>query len=157
MSSRRSRRLVRSTSLREPSGSSIARTPASASSGSVSSKIRPFERASVITVMRTRDNRGFYRKDRGKPCISMTSGHAPSGHPSDPRAELRQLLLDALVAAVEVVDAVDARLAFGNEARDDEARRGAQVRRHDVRALQPGHTVDHGGVAGDLDIGTQPL
>src|SRR5262252_10645504 len=133
MSSRRSRRLVRSTSLREPSGSSSARTPALASSGSVSSKIRPFERASVITAMRTRDNRGFYRKDRGRPCISMTSGHTLYAC-----AELRQLLLDAFVAAVEVIDAVDARLALGDEARDDQARRGAQVRRHHVRALQPG-------------------
>src|SRR5215471_5472109 len=124
MSSRRSRRLVRSTSLREPSGSSSARTPALASSGSVSSKMRPFERASVITAMPTRDNRGFYRKDRGKPCISRTSGHAPSGHPSDARAELRELLLDAFVAAVQVVDAVDARLALGDEARDDQARGG---------------------------------
>src|SRR6266545_517069 len=57
-------------------------------------------------------------------------------HPSNARAELRELLLDALVPAIEVVDAIDGRLAFGREARDHEARRGAQVGRHTVPARQ---------------------
>src|SRR5690606_11097341 len=42
---------------------------------------------------------------------------ATSGHPPDPRAEPGELALDVLVAAVEVVDAVDGGLAVGHQDR----------------------------------------
>src|SRR5258706_883764 len=45
-----------------------------------------------------------------------------SMNPVDARAELRELLLDALVAAIEVIDPIDCRFALGAQARDDEAR-----------------------------------
>src|SRR5262249_32319611 len=137
-------------------GSSSARIPAAASSGSVSSKMRPFESASVITGKRAGGNRAFYRKGRGKPCISTTLA-GTSGYAFDARSELSELLLDAFIAAVEMVDAVDAGLAVGDQTGDHQARGGTQVRRHDIRALKPRHAVDDRSVAGDLDIGAQTL
>ena len=56
-----------------------------------------------------------------------------------------------------MVDPIDGRLAFGREARDDEARRGAQVGRHDGRALQLADAAHDRGVARDLDVGAKPL
>ena len=44
--------------------------------------------------------------------------------------------LDAFIAAVEVVDAVDRGLAVGDQRGDDQAGRGAQVGGHDRRAAQ---------------------
>ena len=66
-----------------------ASIPACASSGSVSSRIRPFDRASVII----------------------------DDHPLDVGAERAQLRFHPVVAAVEVVDAVDHGLAVGDERR----------------------------------------
>src|SRR5215467_14101974 len=102
MSSRKSSRVVRSTSLREASGSSSGRIPAAARSGSVSSKMRPLDRASVITGDVVSEKRGFYRqsaktasKNKG---LDSWLVRAP-----DPSPEPGELLLDALVAAVEMV------------------------------------------------------
>ena len=50
MTSRTSARLVSRMSLREVSGSSAGTMPAAASSGRVSSKMRPLERAMVMPV-----------------------------------------------------------------------------------------------------------
>src|SRR6266516_8177801 len=114
----------------------------------------------------------FYRKERedreGKPYFSWCSenfGTVPaslaairsSRNPLDTRTQLRELLLDALVAAIEVIDPVDSRLAFGNETRDDEARRGAQVGRHDGRALQLRNAAHDRRVSRDLDVGAEAL
>ena len=63
----------------------------------------------------------------------------------------------AVVATVEVVDAVDQRLAIGHEAGDHQTGRGTQVGGHDCRALQCRHTTHHRSVAGDLDIRPQTL
>src|SRR5262245_12583379 len=78
-----------------------------------------------------------------------------SGYPDDARAELAEALLDVLVAAIEMVDAVDHRLPLGHEPRDYQARRGAQVGGHDVRAREAVHAADDRGVALDVDGGTQ--
>src|SRR5947208_5126101 len=48
----------------------------------------------------------------------------------DACAQLRELLLDAFVTAIEVIDPIDPGLALGDETRDHEARRGPQVGRH---------------------------
>src|SRR6266853_1339554 len=171
MSSRRSRLLVRRTSLREVSGLSSASMPAAASSGSVSSKIRPLESARVITVesakkkdftaknaKTAKENLIFhdvqkiperFQRVRAPFCDSM--------NPLDARTELRELLLDALVPAIEVIDPVDSGLAFGNETRDDEARRGAQVGRHDGCALQLRNAAHDRRVSRDLDVGAETL
>src|SRR3984885_2038171 len=45
-------------------------------------------------------------------------------------AQLRELLLDRLVAAIDVIDTFDLGAALGNESREHQARRGAQVGRH---------------------------
>src|SRR5690242_2352980 len=92
--------LVPRMSLRVDVASSDGVKPARASRGSASSRMRPLARASVSIG---------------------------SGYPLDSRAEVGEALLDLLVAAIEVVDAVDDRLALGHEPGDDEARRGAQV------------------------------
>src|SRR5688572_720892 len=55
--SRKSRRLVPMTSLREVSGSSLGRMPTRASSGAVSSKIRPFDNAMLIAAMSNHPDR----------------------------------------------------------------------------------------------------
>src|SRR3546814_6223939 len=57
----------------------------------------------------------------------------------DLRAQPRQLALDVLVAAVEVVDAVDDGLALGDQAGEDQRGRGAQVGRHHRGAAERGH------------------
>src|SRR5262245_49054099 len=115
-------------SLRECSGSCLGRSPARASSGAVSSKIRPFDNAMLMLAMMCRTHRGaaFYRN---------------SADALDARAERAQLGLQTFVAAVEVVDAVDERLPFGHQASDDEAGRGAQVGGHHRRALQLRHAA----------------
>src|SRR5260221_7112411 len=76
-------------------------------------------------------------------------------HALDARAELRELLLDALVAAVEMIDPVDPSLALGDQTGDHEARLSAQVRRHHVRPLEPGDAVYDRGIARDLDFGAE--
>src|SRR5947207_6170317 len=75
----------------------------------------------------------------------------------DPRAEGRELLLERLVAAVQMIDAVDDGLALGGEPGDDQPGRGAQVGRHDGCALQALDAAHHGAVALDRDIGPEPL
>ena len=64
-----------------------------------------------------------------------------AGHAADVRAELAQLFLDVLVAAIDVVDALDVGRALRHETREHEARRGAQVGRHDRRARQARHAA----------------
>src|SRR5712692_1851260 len=170
MSSRRSPRLVRRMSLREVSGLSSARMPVAASSGSASSKIRPLESARVITVESAKKR--FYRKEREKPrrktlffmmfrkLRNGSTDYGPSRssmNPLDARAELRELLLDALVAAIEVIDSIDPRFALGNQTRDDEARRRAQVGRHDGCALQLADSAHDRRISRDLDVGAQAL
>ena len=64
-----------------------------------------------------------------------------------------ELLLEPLVAAVEMIDAVQGRLALGGEAGDGERHRGAQVGRHDVGAAQPRHAAHQGRLVMDGDVG----
>src|SRR6266487_5812148 len=114
----------------------------------------------------------FYRKERedreGKPYFSWCSenfGTVPaslaavlsSRNPLDTRTQLRELLLDALVATIEVIDPIDSGLTFGNQTRDDEARRSTQVGRHDGRALQPADSAHDRGVSRDLDVRAETL
>src|ERR1035437_1738179 len=56
--------------------------------------------------------------------------------PLDRGAERSQALVHGRIAAVEVIDAADARLAARDEAREHERRRRAEVRRRDGRALE---------------------
>ena len=79
-------------------------------------------------------------------------GHAArSCDALDRGAAGRELLLDPLVAAVEVVDAGDPGLALGGEAGEDQADAGAQVGRHHRRALELLDAGHGGGAAVHLD------
>ena len=66
-----------------------------------------------------------------------------------------QLGFHAVVAAVQVVDAVDQGLALGHQAGDHQAGRGAQVGRHHGGAGQLLHAFDHRDLAVGLDLGAQ--
>src|SRR5688572_17983383 len=119
-------------SLRVESASSTGARPADSSSGRASPRMRPLARASV-----------------------STSADTASGYPLDPRAQLAEPNLEPLVAAVEVVDPIDDRLAPGDEAGDDQARGGAQVGGHDVRPGERLHAMHHRGIALDVDMRAQ--
>src|SRR5260221_8900951 len=163
MSSLRSRRLVRTTSWRELSGSSGAGIPAAASSGKVSSKMRPLESASVITGTSSDKSQILPQRMWKTLFFKMFVGRFPStagailtsSHALDARAELRELLLDALVAAVEMIDPVYPSLALGDQTGYHEARRSAQVRRHHVRPSDPGDSGYYRGISRNLAFGAE--
>src|SRR5260221_13809537 len=111
MAARRWRCLVGIRSWRESCGSSHAWSPAAFSSGAVSSKIRPFDRAILMLMS---DN------------IPLPSMGAP-----DARTQLTQLFFDAFITPVQMVDTVDHRLASGDQSGEDQARRSAQIGGHD--------------------------
>src|SRR3954451_19075526 len=75
----------------------------------------------------------------------------------DPGAERAELCLERLVAAVEVIDAIDDRFAVGDQAGDHQSRRGAQVGRHDGRALQALDAAHDRAIALDRDVGAKAL
>src|SRR6267378_1779262 len=133
-----SRRFVESTSLRERSGSSFGRIPTRSSSGADSSKMRPLDSAMLILAINEKGPDGA-DKALNFTAISLSA--------LDPGAERGELFLERLVAAVEVIDAID----------DGQARRCAQIRRHDGSALQPLDAFHHRRVALDRDLGAQPL
>src|SRR6267143_1776900 len=110
-----SRRFVASTSLRERSGSSFGRIPTRSSSGAVSSKMRPFDSAMLILAI---NEKGPDGADKTLNFTAISLGAL------DPGAERGELFFERLVAAVEVVDAIDDGLALGHQGGDDQARRG---------------------------------
>src|SRR5690606_37132165 len=71
---------------------------------------------------------------------------------ADFRAERLQFFFDALVTTVDVVDAIDQGVAFGDQRRDHQAGRSPQVGRHDWRALEFLGAGNDGGVAFNLDL-----
>src|SRR5207302_11397824 len=95
----------------------------------------------------------MFRKSRNGSSVSRRE----SMNALDARAQLRELLLDAFIAAIEVVDPIDPGLTLGNQTRDHEARRGTQVGRHDGRALQLRNAAHDSRVSRDLDVGAETL
>ena len=65
----------------------------------------------------------------------------------DPGAERPELLFDGLVAAVDVLDVVDHRLARGDQTGQEERGRGAQVGGRHLGARERGPAADDGLVA----------
>src|SRR5262245_47532369 len=127
-------------SLRERSGSSTGVIPARARSGAASSKMRPLERASVII------DRPFV--------VNVCGATGPSRqvcrlslHALDCGTKRGEPLLHFLVAAIEMVNAIDRGLALGDQPCNHEAGRSAQVGSHDGRCRQFGHAGDERGVA----------
>src|SRR5207244_3544124 len=74
--------------------------------------------------------------------------------PLDARATSSKFVLDLLVAAIEVINAVDYRLALCDETRHHERYRGAQVRRHHRRPHQAWYPPHQGGGAVNGDVGS---
>src|SRR5207237_6699606 len=77
---------------------------------------------------------------------------ARSGDAMDARAERGELFLDPLVTAIEVIDAIDYRLAFRTQAGDDQASGCAQIGRHDRGAGERAHALHDRRIAFDLDV-----
>src|SRR5699024_9768011 len=88
--------LVSNSSLRLPFRSSAGVMPASASSGSVSSSMRPLERAKISCLLMV---------------LPVARSHLPAARSARdapyPRAQQLELFFDALVAAIDVIDAID--------------------------------------------------
>src|SRR6185312_2093879 len=76
--------------------------------------------------------------------------------PLDMGAAVPELLLDALEASVEVIDAADHGFALGGKPGDDQRDRSAQVRSHDLRTSQSLDAGHHGRVALEIDAGAEP-
>ncbi len=74
----------------------------------------------------------------------------------DLRAQAAQLDLHGVIAAVEVIDAVDHGFAFSRQRRHHQAGRGAKVGRHDGGTRELRHAMHHAGVTVDIDLRTQP-
>src|SRR5664279_169483 len=71
---------------------------------------------------------------------------------SDVGAYAAQLTFQVVVAAVEVVDAQDLGGSLGNQSRQYQASRRAQVGGHDLGALELDRAAHHGEVPVDHDI-----
>ena len=89
-------------------------------------------------------------------CRQLVVGvHRQPGTAIDVGAAGAELLLQPLETAVEVIDAIDRRLALGASAGDHQRDRGAQIRRHHRRAAQPVDAVDDRRIALELDMGAE--
>src|SRR5207248_598983 len=174
MTKRRSARLLPMTSLREVSTSSAGAMPARANSGRASSRTRPLARARVTmdesTIARRElDSTGLASPGpqsriaavRRKPVeprpyplrqtqperlaeevvASIAAGFADA---PDPCPQGGELFLDSLVAAIEMVDAIDGRASLRHQTRDHEAGGGPQIGRHHVCRGEPAHALDDG-------------
>ena len=71
------------------------------------------------------------------------------------RAKRAQLVFHALVAAIQMIDPLDKGFTFSGEPGNHEARRGAQIGRHDSSARQARHAAHDCGVAVDIDVCAQ--
>ena len=80
---------------------------------------------------------------------------ASAGQSLDLDAAAGELVLEPLEAAVEMIDAVDDRLAARGEPGNHQRHRGAQVRRHHLGAGQRGLAGDRRHLPVDLDIGAE--
>src|SRR5450755_4805664 len=148
---RTSERLLPMMSLREVSGSSAGAMPAAASSGKVSSKMRPLDSA-IVSMAMSASQMGILAAE-GKHADAVPA----LGDAMDARAERGELFLDPLVTAIEVIDAIDHRLAFRDQAGDDQAGGCAQIGRHDRGAGERTHALDDRRIAFDLDVRAEPL
>src|SRR5438093_5230584 len=94
------------------------------------------------------------------PAVPTTTGRmtfALGSDAADRGSESLELLLDTLVAAVEVVDAGNARLPARHEAAEDERGGGAEIGGHDGSAAQRRHSLDDGAIPVDAYVRAEPL
>jgi hypothetical protein len=78
-------------------------------------------------------------------------------HATDLGAYATELFFDALIATVDVVDAVEDRLAIGDESGQDERSGGAEVGAHDGRGLEGRLATDRGCTALHGDVGSHAV
>src|SRR5258705_11260478 len=90
-----------------------------------------------------------------RPLASASVIMAASTYAMNARPELGEARLDPLVPAVEMIDAIDEGFAVGDQPRDHQARRGAQIRGHHGGAGEPLDSVHQRRVALDLDLGPE--
>src|SRR5581483_244965 len=100
----------------------------------------PPPRGARLAGRAARGRATFPRRRRSPPRTSRGLAH-------DLRAERAQLLLEALVTAVEVVDARDARRALGGEPGEHEAHARAEIGRHHGRTREPRRPAHERAVA----------
>src|SRR5450830_2178966 len=146
-------------SLRLLSGFSVGTMPASASNGRVSSRMRPLD--SAMVSMGKLSPSTCIRKAHS-PLSAQAGPHRQKAttlarNAADLGTEHLQLLFDALITTVDVVDAVDQRVAFSGQGRNHQAGRSPQVGGHDRCAFQAVGTGNDGGVAFDLDLGAHAM
>src|SRR5258706_15401376 len=87
-----------------------------------------------------------------RPLASASVIMAASIYAMNARPELGEASLEPLVPTVEMVDALDERLAVGDQPRDHQARRSAQIGGHHGRAREPLDSVHPRRIALDLDL-----
>src|ERR1019366_780035 len=74
----------------------------------------------------------------------------------DGSAARRELFLEPLESAVEMIDAIDHGLAFGGKPRDHQRHRRAQVGRHDRRAAPFRDAFDGRGFTVEMNPRAEP-
>src|SRR5271157_2236692 len=74
----------------------------------------------------------------------------------DPRAEMLELGVERLVAAVQMIDAAELGRVFRGKARDYQPHAGAQVGRHHRSATQLRRPADYGGGTFHHYVGAHP-
>src|SRR5215510_6355092 len=94
--------------------------------------------------------------DASKRIVAARSNARLSAEALDGGAAGRELVLEPLEAAVEVIDAIDHGLALGRERGDHEGDRGAQIGGHHRRALEGLHPFDGGALAVEVDMRAEP-
>src|SRR5690348_662007 len=97
--------------------------------------------------------RGFFAPLRMALCFAVMLFFAEDiAHAADLCAYAAEFFFEVLVAAVEVVDAVEDGLAVGYESREDQRRGGAEVGAHDGGGLERAFAADRGRATVDGDV-----
>src|SRR5690554_4019201 len=125
--------LVSKISLRLLKISSAGTMSAAASSGRVSFRMRPFDRAMVSC------------------CFIGLFAHS-ARYATNPRTQQLKFFFDAFITAVNMVNAVNFGFPFGHQRSDHQTGRSAQVGCHDRRPLQLLDTFNDRGIAFDRDV-----
>jgi hypothetical protein len=98
-------------------------------------------------------NRGGARRASGSRRRLTRSARAAL----DARAEPPELVLDPLVASIDVIDPIDDRRALGLQARENERRGRAQIGGHDLRSRELRHAAGNDRITLDRQICAEPL
>src|SRR6185295_7964897 len=89
--------------------------------------------------------------------VARPSGAFQTEAVLDARAEPPELVLDPLVASIDVIDPIDDRRALGLQARENERRGRAQIGGHDLRSRELRHSAGNDRITLDRQIRAEPL